>query len=199
MLLFNQIAGFFDHQYIWKECIDILDFLHEGIHEGKVASKPTTFGWVCPGKPSYAQICPEFLNAFCWSGYVDVKHISDWNINKSRRRVFFQHFKTQDFKLSTEITAWKVSKYGVFSGPYFPAFGLICRISPYSVRMRENTNQKKLRIWTLFMQWNVLSCYQIAGLQETISFFDCLHRDSYQRKKAPTTTTVSWVWAEVPT
>ena len=22
------------------------------------------------------------------------------------------------------ITAWKVSKYGVFSGPYFPAFGL---------------------------------------------------------------------------
>ena len=21
-------------------------------------------------------------------------------------------------------TAWKVSKYGVFSGPYFPAFGL---------------------------------------------------------------------------
>ena len=22
------------------------------------------------------------------------------------------------------ITAWKVSKYGVFSGPYFPVFGL---------------------------------------------------------------------------
>ena len=37
-------------------------------------------------------------------------------------------------------TAWKVSKYGVISGLYFPAFGL--RISPYSVRMRENTNQK---------------------------------------------------------
>ena len=38
-------------------------------------------------------------------------------------------------------TAWKVSKYGVFSGPYFrpyfPAFGL-------------NTDQKKIRIWTLF-------------------------------------------------
>ena len=26
-------------------------------------------------------------------------------------------------------------------------------ISPYSVRMRENTDQKKLRIWTLFTQW----------------------------------------------
>ena len=29
----------------------------------------------------------------------------------------------------------------------------IRRISPYSVRIRENTYQKKLRIWTLFTQW----------------------------------------------
>ena len=28
----------------------------------------------------------------------------------------------------------------------------ILRIFPYSVRMSENTDQKKLRIWTLFMQ-----------------------------------------------
>ena len=52
-------------------------------------------------------------------------------------------------------TAWKVSKYGVFSGPYFPALGLNterCRISPYSVRMRGNTDQKQLRIWTIFTQ-----------------------------------------------
>ena len=40
---------------------------------------------------------------------------------------------------AVHFTAWKVSKYGVFSGPYFPAFGL-------------NTDQKKLRIWTLFTQ-----------------------------------------------
>ena len=46
------------------------------------------------------------------------------------------------------ITVWKVSKYGVFSGPYFPALGR--SISSYSVRMWENTDQKKLRIWTLF-------------------------------------------------
>ena len=56
-----------------------------------------------------------------------------------------------------------------FSGLYFLAFGLnterysvfsriwteygekLC-ISPYSVRMRENTDQKNLRIWTLFTQ-----------------------------------------------
>ena len=32
-------------------------------------------------------------------------------------------------------------------------YGELRSISPYSVRMRENTNQKKLRIWTLFTQW----------------------------------------------
>ena len=37
--------------------------------------------------------------------------------------------------------------YGVFSGPYFPSFGLNTeryKVSP--ARMRENTDQKKLRI-----------------------------------------------------
>ena len=38
-------------------------------------------------------------------------------------------------------TAWKVSKYGVFSRPYFTAIGL-------------NADQKKLRIWALFTQWS---------------------------------------------
>ena len=48
-----------------------------------------------------------------------------------------------------------MSKYGVFSGPYFAAFGLNTErygVSPYSGRMRENMDQKKLRIWTLFKQ-----------------------------------------------
>ena len=40
------------------------------------------------------------------------------------------------------VTAWKVSKYGVF----------LFRIFLYSVRIQENTEQRKLRIWTLFMQ-----------------------------------------------
>ena len=29
-------------------------------------------------------------------------------------------------------------------------------IFPYSVRMRENTDQKKLHVWTLFTQWDLL-------------------------------------------
>ena len=34
-------------------------------------------------------------------------------------------------------------------------YGEIKRISPYLVRMQENTDQKKLRIWTLFTQCEV--------------------------------------------
>ena len=34
-------------------------------------------------------------------------------------------------------------------------YGEIRSISSYSVRMRENTDQKKLLIWTLFTQWQM--------------------------------------------
>ena len=46
-------------------------------------------------------------------------------------------------------------------------YGEILRISPYSVRMRENTDQKKLRIWTLFTQW----------VSDEVDFF---HADKYK-------------------
>ena len=38
-----------------------------------------------------------------------------------------------------------MSKYGIFSGPYFPVFGLNAEIygkSPYSVGIQENTARK---------------------------------------------------------
>ena len=60
------------------------------------------------------------------------------------------------------IIAWKVSKYGAFSGPYFCTFGMntdwTLRISPYLVQMRKNTDQKKLHIWTLFTQLMFYCC-----------------------------------------
>ena len=38
MFLSNQITGFFDHQYLWLECINIFDFLHGYSHQVKVVS-----------------------------------------------------------------------------------------------------------------------------------------------------------------
>ena len=40
-------------------------------------------------------------------------------------------------------TTWKVSKYGVFSGPYFPVFGLNTEI--YSVNFRIQSKYRKIR------------------------------------------------------
>ena len=42
----SQIAGFFDHQFLWKNAIVILIFLHEVTHQGEVAPKTTIFGWL---------------------------------------------------------------------------------------------------------------------------------------------------------
>ena len=63
----------------------------------------------------------------------------------------FENYVKNNFVIDFAGTAWKVSKYGVFSGRYVPVFGLNTEM--YGVnRIQENTNQKKLRIWTLFTQ-----------------------------------------------
>ena len=36
-----------------------------------------------------------------------------------------------------------------------PEYGDLLRKSPYLVRIQENTDQKRLRIWTLFIQWEI--------------------------------------------
>ena len=46
----NQTPGFLDSEYLWKESIDVLGFLHGACHQGKVAYETTTFGWVWPVK-----------------------------------------------------------------------------------------------------------------------------------------------------
>ena len=57
MFLSNHIAGFFDHQYPWKETISVLDILHRDSCQEKIASKKTTIGWVWLGKLSHASTC----------------------------------------------------------------------------------------------------------------------------------------------
>ena len=41
-------------------------------------------------------------------------------------------------------------------------------ISPYSTRMQENTDQEKLRIWTLFTQQAYLGHYQTSIMKRII-------------------------------
>ena len=52
--------------------------------------------------------------------------------------------KQKEKNLEISSTAWKLSKYSVYSGPYSPTFGLnterYLSIFPFSVWMRENTD-----------------------------------------------------------
>ena len=68
---------------------------------------------------------------------------------------YLKYEMTSSFNLII-ISAWQVSKYEVFFWSLFfrirTEYRKIPRISPYSIPMRKNTDQKKLRIWTLFTQ-----------------------------------------------
>ena len=56
---------------------------------------------------------------------------------------FISGYNFQKFRIAIGTTAWKVSKYEVFSGPYFPIFGLNTEI--YGVNLRIQSEYRKIR------------------------------------------------------
>ena len=60
MFLSNQIAGFFDHQYLWKESINILEFLHEGSQQGKISSETFSIYYFWFDEARRARLRPNF-------------------------------------------------------------------------------------------------------------------------------------------
>ena len=59
----------------------------------------------------------------------------------------------------------------------------ILRICPYSVQMRENTDKKKLRIWTLLRHWVFLRGVESRLLLKKTSFRDILVIITYIKYK----------------
>ena len=83
------------------------------------------------------------------------------SLHRHTKSGYFPHFHP-DFPHSHTGTALKVSKYGVFSGPYFLVFGM-------------NADQKNLRIWTLFTQYgspHSYSVYCISSFRSPIPHFN---------------------------
>ena len=60
MLVTNQVVGFFNHQYLWKEAINVFDFLHKYSSQGRITSKTTVVDWVGLGVSDYIQTCLNF-------------------------------------------------------------------------------------------------------------------------------------------
>ena len=83
---------------------------------------------------------------------------------------------------SVEDTAWKVSKYGVFSGPY-------------SVRIRGNTDQKKIHIWALFTQWELWTAASVyvAAVGVLSEVYSCANWHSW-KNQLNVTGTVFCLW-----
>ena len=87
-----------------------------------------------------------------------------------------------------------MSAFGVILVRFFPAFSRIWTeyreirsISPYSVRMpenTENTDQKELRNWTFFTKWRLLrisldKCYILLHEQFKLHFSVSMRKASY--------------------
>ena len=71
--------------------------------------------------------------------------------------VFFLNFST----------AWKVPKYGVFSGPYFPVFELNTEI--YSVNLRIQSEYKEIRTRKSFVFGTFTKCRRLIKPLEKYS------------------------------
>ena len=54
------------------------------------------------------------------------------------------------YLLSQSSTVWKVSKYGVFSGPHFPAFGQNTERYSISLRIQSEYGKKRTRKNSVF-------------------------------------------------
>ena len=67
------------------------------------------------------------------------------------------YFKSWSFKSITfgnPRTAWKVFKYGVFSGPYFPAFGLNTERYEVSLRIQSECGKTRTRNYSVFVHFS---------------------------------------------
>ena len=70
------------------------------------------------------------------------RNINLWYLWGVLFAIFFEEFLC--------CTAQKISKYRLFSGPYFPVYGQNTEIYSLFTPNKENTDQKKLWIWTPF-------------------------------------------------
>lgn len=55
----SHIVVLFDHQYLWKVSMIVLEFLHRNSHQEKENFEDRTFDEVWPGVASHTYACPD--------------------------------------------------------------------------------------------------------------------------------------------
>ena len=89
------------------------------------------------------QISSDFKDQSFFFLTCNIEVLTKFQPTKNIREKWELELMFEKILLRIIITAWKVSKYGVFSGPYFPGFGLNTEI--YSVSLRNQSEYWKIR------------------------------------------------------
>ena len=112
MLSSNQIAGLFYHQYIWKEIINILDFVHRDSYHDKIVTVIISVGWVMRGMSSLAQTCLDL------SG-VNLVGMGVWGmaiLGIIQCDFFFYSLHIHMYSLNNFISTYKIEIKSIKSG-----------------------------------------------------------------------------------
>ena len=95
---------------------------------------------------------------------------------KMQHQLVFSNRTSNLLELIYGSSGWE---YKIFSGQYFPVFGVK---SLYSARTRGNTNQKNLRIWALFTQWSLARKSQKWFLFHKVYWPEIYNNEIYSEK-----------------
>ena len=101
MGLTNQIAGFFDHYYLWKKSMGFCNFFHIVITQRRDRSKTNLLNYVWLGMPSYTQNF-SFSFGASWSSeeWIEFEDSSKWMFrvfSQMNRRVIFLNWSERLF------------------------------------------------------------------------------------------------------
>ena len=116
-------------------------------------------------KHKLIDINPAMQKVGWWNMFMQTSYVLPFLLNKSfsKGSILFinlvfkviymsKYFPTFGFFWKVKCAQIRSFFWSVFSR-IWTEYREIRSISSYSVRMRENTEQKKLRIWTFFTQW----------------------------------------------
>ena len=91
---------------------------------------------------TFADATAKTTISFNFVGYPYI-HRNNWTSFRGKVH-YLKNYKVIDLLLGTiNFTAWKLSKYGVFSAPYFPLFRLNTKI--YGVNLHIRLEYRKIR------------------------------------------------------
>ena len=79
----------------------------------------------------------------------------------------------------TFFTAWKVSKYRVFSGPYFPVYGMNSEI--YGANLHSQSKYRKIRTRKNYVFWHVSRSVLLKFYNNLVKYRSKLNKLIYRR------------------